>query len=416
MESASLVTSIEFDEVKRGYDPEQVDNYLEQVAKRVVLLQENLRAAVDRAEAAEARVAEALRQKSALEKQLEEAKAAAGQDDGTEALKKMLMLAQRTADSAVEEAQASAKNIVADARTKAAEIVADAEKRSERLLIEAQKVADEMMQQRSADIVREVAELQRQRELLEADIEVLTKYLDEHRQKLREGLKLLTQLVDQPGLFRAEALPVTKARAEQASAEPEVHNGQTDSREAEQAGSDGTETVASSGSDATETVASSAPVVATTPEPTPASSDGPAAGTTTPASPEAADTPREVEVRPPAATPSPLPPVPPQTQAVEPSGSTLTAQRDDPEAEFPEVKVPEILADVPVLFDAEAEADAGPPTQELSAIDRERLLQVGDETDDPLGPPDEEADEAMRRFFEEEPADPRDKKGLFRRK
>jgi cell division initiation protein len=414
MDSASLVTSIEFDEVKRGYDPEQVDNYLEQVAQRVVLLQDNLRSAIERAEAAEARVAEALRQKGALEKQLEEAKAArsTSEDDGTEALKKMLMLAQRTADSAVEEAQASAKNIVADARTKAAEIVADAEKRSERLLIEAQKVADEMMQQRSADIVREVAELQRQRELLEADIEVLTKYLDDQRAKLREGLKLLTQLVDQPGLFRAEALPVMKARAE-ASDEKSAPD-TDDAVEVVVAPEPAADPVAE---ESVEPAATPVAAVPSAPSPPPAPAPAAAA---TPESASAAEVPRVVEVGPPVASPtSPTPPTSPQARASEEPGATLTAERADPKdpaSEFPEVKVPEILASSPVLFDAEAEPDAGPATQELSVVERDRLLRAADDGADPLGPPDDEADEAMRRFFEEEPVDPREKKGRFRRK
>ena len=48
-------------------------------------------------------------------------------------------------------------------------------------------------------------------------------------------------------------------------------------------------------------------------------------------------------------------------------------------------------------------------TRELSAEERDALLADGD----PLGPTDQVADEAMRKFFDEEPADER--KRRFRR-
>lgn len=206
MDAPLIVTNVEFSEAKRGYDPEEVDNFLRGVDQRLAQVHDMLRDAVERAEAAEAKLAETLRAKAAADQLAGQAEARAneaerqlaegGGDDGTEALKKMLMLAQRTADSAVEEAQASAKNIVADARSKAAEIVAGAESRSERILVEAQKVADELRQERTAALAEEVDTLQARKADLLSDLDALEAYLEDHRVRLRSGVEALAALLE----------------------------------------------------------------------------------------------------------------------------------------------------------------------------------------------------------------------------
>jgi len=230
-DSPVLVSNVEFDEVKRGYDPEQVDNYLAKVGEAVGQLKGMVRSAVERAESADARVAETLRSKAQAESALvdfesglarvEAAKVAAEaerdaalvklasppEDPESEALKKMLMLAQRTADSAVEEAQASAKNIVADARTKAAEVVADAETRAERLLIEAQKVADELIKEKTGALVLQVRNLERRRDDLFVDVQALVEHLKDHRMRLHDAVIHMGSLIDGPIALRADGLP-----------------------------------------------------------------------------------------------------------------------------------------------------------------------------------------------------------------
>jgi DivIVA domain-containing protein len=53
--SSPLLTSIEFDEARRGYRREQVDNFLRELSVKIAELQELFRQATERAEAAEAR-------------------------------------------------------------------------------------------------------------------------------------------------------------------------------------------------------------------------------------------------------------------------------------------------------------------------------------------------------------------------
>ncbi len=97
--SPKTLREVEFREKMRGYHPEDVDHFLEQVAAGIEVLQDRLRQAVERAQRAEAAAAEA-----------------GGTD---ETLRKTLILAQRTADLAVQEAREQAARILAGAEQQA---------------------------------------------------------------------------------------------------------------------------------------------------------------------------------------------------------------------------------------------------------------------------------------------------------
>jgi cell division initiation protein len=112
--SPKTLREVEFREKMRGYHPEDVDHFLEQVASGVEVLQDRLRQAVDRAQRAEAAAAEA------------------GGND--EALRKTLVLAQRTADLAVQEAREQAARILAGAEQQAQAMLVDAEERGRRTM------------------------------------------------------------------------------------------------------------------------------------------------------------------------------------------------------------------------------------------------------------------------------------------
>ncbi len=84
--SPEVLRDVEFREQWRGYSPDEVDSYLERLAMVVEQLEERLRAADERAARAEQRAQEA----SGAERDL----------------RRTLVLAQRTADAAVEEARA----------------------------------------------------------------------------------------------------------------------------------------------------------------------------------------------------------------------------------------------------------------------------------------------------------------------
>ncbi len=151
--SPQLLREVEFRQMWRGYSPDEVDEFLERLAVVVEELQTRLRDAVQRAESAERRSGSA-------------------EESGDE-LRRTLVLAQRTADAAVEEARRQAEDLLAEAQERAASIVDDAHQH-----------ADEVL-----------GALIDHRAMLEADVENLNAYVQQYRKRLqrelREGLSWL---------------------------------------------------------------------------------------------------------------------------------------------------------------------------------------------------------------------------------
>lgn len=158
--SSKLLRDIEFREQWRGYSPNEVDEFLEQAAAALDSLQERLRESTERAARAERQL-------------LERA------DD--DELRRTLVLAQRTADAAVAEAEQQARTVVSEAEERARQLVADAEGRAVRLDADA-----------AARVSDELGSLGERRAALEDDVEVLRDHAEQLRSKMQEDL--VTQL------------------------------------------------------------------------------------------------------------------------------------------------------------------------------------------------------------------------------
>ena len=119
-----VINEVEFSMARRGYDPDQVDEFLEKVAVAVGEMNDRLGDLRNRLVAAERRAEEAAQRAASGPERVVQAAPAAGVSQAAEAeletLKRTLLLAQRTADAAVAEAEAEAKRILmtaeADAR------------------------------------------------------------------------------------------------------------------------------------------------------------------------------------------------------------------------------------------------------------------------------------------------------------
>src|SRR3954447_12776054 len=195
--SPQLLTDVKFTQLKRGgYDPDQVDNFLERVSAAVAQLQDKLRDATERAESADAQIAEARRLQSEAESRA--GGGALGGADADEELKKGLVLAQRAADQAVEEANANAAQTMADARAKAVNLLAEAEQERDRMLAKARKKADAAAEERARELHEQVTSLDAVRRDLQSDVDALNGYLDGERGRLRHQLGELTRIVDDP--------------------------------------------------------------------------------------------------------------------------------------------------------------------------------------------------------------------------
>ena len=140
------ILEVEFREKLRGYNPEDVDRYLEQIAAGVRALTAELLSAQQRAEAAEARPAPDV--------------------DPESAAARTLVLAQRTADAAIEEARAEAARIVD----------------------EALRDVNERREQAERETAAEIHRLHTLREQLSGEVEALQSWLDGEREKLRATL------------------------------------------------------------------------------------------------------------------------------------------------------------------------------------------------------------------------------------
>jgi len=156
---------VEFKERWRGYDPEEVDDLLERVAAGLEDFENRVRQATERAVRAEQRASEG--------------------SDTDETLRRTLVLAQRTADAAIADAEERAKQLVADAEHQAATMVSDAE-------TEARRVTEE-----SETRLREnVSSLESARSTLQRDVDTIGRYLADERERIRTTLHALIQRID----------------------------------------------------------------------------------------------------------------------------------------------------------------------------------------------------------------------------
>jgi DivIVA domain-containing protein len=134
-----LLREVEFPEKLRGYHPDHVDEFLEQVAVGIEQLQERLRQAIERAEKAEQRAEKAEAQLAA----------SGGEDD---LLRRTLVLAQKTADMAIAEANERARAILEEAEQRAEKLLAEAQARAQALLSQAEHTKAEAEAQARAQI------------------------------------------------------------------------------------------------------------------------------------------------------------------------------------------------------------------------------------------------------------------------
>lgn len=184
-ELSPLFQDIEFRERRRGYDVDQVDAYIDRVSQAAALVQGRVAELHQRVEDAESRLAQP-------------AAAASTHPDSEESVARMLVLAQRTADAAIAEADEHASRVLAEAETD-----------RRRTVTEAQSEAAEAVAAERARIAAEIGRLEEYKAFLSEDIEILETHLAEARRALSASLSGLTDLLEQPEAFRITAMPAT---------------------------------------------------------------------------------------------------------------------------------------------------------------------------------------------------------------
>ena len=156
---------VEFSEQWRGYNRDQVDDFIERVAAAVSTLQDRLRKMTERAVRAEQRSQEG------------------SEADG--AARRTLVLAQRTADATVAEAKETAARLIAQAQEEA------------RAIILAAEAANESMPAAQPTARAEIADLEVTRSRLQADVASLESHVSDRRAHIKDLLGQLQRHVDE---------------------------------------------------------------------------------------------------------------------------------------------------------------------------------------------------------------------------
>src|SRR5688572_29047855 len=188
-----VINEVEFPLKVRGYDPDEVDDFLERMAVGVGQLQERLEQLSERAAAAERRAAE-------LDKRVREG-GPGGQPAMTpaqenEQLSRTLAMAQRFVDQAMKEAQEEADRLVSEATD-----------HSKRMRTETDVEIERMRKEAETEIAEEVRRLEEARSTLQGDVEALTRHADDQRARLRASLAEFEKLLDDPNGLRTTAGP-----------------------------------------------------------------------------------------------------------------------------------------------------------------------------------------------------------------
>lgn len=187
-----LLNDVAFHEAKKGYNTQEVDDFLERLAVGLERKEAQLLEAKSRIDQAEARVEEA-------ERRAAEAVARASEtSDADDTLKRTLVLAQRTADAAIKEAEEQAARTLSSAQDQAARMLADAQEATARARAEAEVEARQAQEEARARVLAELQELEAARDQLQGDVDLLDRHLDDQRNRLRDSLRDLQRIVDDP--------------------------------------------------------------------------------------------------------------------------------------------------------------------------------------------------------------------------
>ncbi len=167
---ASQIRDVEFREKMRGYHQEDVDEFLEKVAKGVELLEEEL---------AQAR------------KEIEELRSRAGTTGAvevvadTDIIQRTLLVAQKAADQLREEAERDAEQIRGQARMEA-----------DRMLEEARESAAAIEEARRRNLADEIARLEGELDDRKQELEQVSARIGDFKTRLKEELAAMMQLVE----------------------------------------------------------------------------------------------------------------------------------------------------------------------------------------------------------------------------
>ena len=262
--SPQSVSNKSFEIVKKGYEPLAVKKYLAELAAAIEASQNEAAAMEARARAAVARLQELSNQQAAAASSSSSvapsaatiaapAPAAVAPVAATvaesETISRTLLLAQRTADATRADAEAEARRVTESARTEAQKVIDAARHQAGRVLEESKAEARQAGEGERLKVEGEVQSLLARREFLVSDVEHLEQHTVTHRERLREVIASLQDIIGRaPGGLADLRRPLVSASGEDSGSDAVKAGGVSlDSRDAARsievavAASDGTD-------------------------------------------------------------------------------------------------------------------------------------------------------------------------------
>ncbi len=173
--------TVEFRLGLKGYNVDEVDEYLEKAAVEAEALQEQMRQMGERLRQASERIAQ-------LESERREAPPAQAAPDpiADESLQRTLLLAQKFVDQTKRDSEKEAAELVGQAEDRARQTMAQAEERARQISTEAEQRLRE-----------EVTRLEGMRGQLATDVENMARHLESERNRLRTTLSEVLKWVEE---------------------------------------------------------------------------------------------------------------------------------------------------------------------------------------------------------------------------
>ena len=215
----SQISTATFRTVRKGYDPSEVDELLREAATALEHAQQQATAMEARARAAIARLQE---QSTAPPTAPETAPSAPVDEhehrelrvsaDEAETISRTLLLAQRTADQAIAEAEAAAEQIRLRAEEEANQTLDSTREMSAQIVDEARIEARQASDAERVAAANEVESLKARREFLLGDVDQLEAFLIDQRERLRGAARQIEAMCERiPSGLGAVTAPVLSA-------------------------------------------------------------------------------------------------------------------------------------------------------------------------------------------------------------
>lgn len=215
-----LLLEAKFSPAKRGYSMPEVDDFLERCAEGLDVLLDRLKSEFERAERAEAALAE----RPTVAAPVVEARSPEPEPEPEPVVEpepapepatavdvdepmRVLVMAERTAEAAIREAKDEAERIRGEAESVANRQRSEAERLLTTARADAEAEAHRASESARREIDRELTALRNDRDGLNSDVRNLQRWLDEQRGRMRTTVREMNRLIDDPTALRELPIP-----------------------------------------------------------------------------------------------------------------------------------------------------------------------------------------------------------------